>query len=70
MRRNKPIVNFTLSPEAKAAIDYIAEVDFRSRSNVLELLLRQEFTRRKLHWPVIDEESGRASIMADVFGDM
>lgn len=63
-------MNFTLSPEAKAAIDYIAEVDFRSRSNVLELLLRQEFTRRKLHWPVIDEESGRASIMADVFGDM
>jgi predicted transcriptional regulator len=40
-------VSFTLAPEVREAIDRIAVSEFRSRSQVVELMLRQSIAARE-----------------------
>ena len=40
-------VSFTLAPEVREAIDRIAVSEFRSRSQVVEMMLRQSIAARE-----------------------
>jgi hypothetical protein len=53
-------VSFTLAPEVREAIDRIAVSEFRSRSQVVELMLRQSIAAREAALGRADEPASAA----------